>query len=66
MDGSYLSQRGVQIRDRINLIYADTPFTFEENFGLISRYADALRDAAIEALQEEAILVAALRVYHAE
>ncbi len=66
MDGSYLSQGGVQVRDRINLIYTDTPFTFEENFALISRYTDALRDAAIEALQEEAILVVALRVYHAE
>jgi hypothetical protein len=32
----------------------------------ISRYADELRDAAHEALNEEAVLVVVLRVYHAD
>jgi hypothetical protein len=54
------------MRDRINLVYTDTPFAFEVNFGRISRYADELRDAAIEALEEEAVLVAIFKVYHAE
>ena len=28
--------------DRINLIYADTPFDFDENFEAISKYTDQL------------------------
>ena len=66
LDGHYLSRRGLRMQDRIHLIYTDTPFAFEENFASISRYTDALRDAASEALEEEAILVVALQVYHAE
>ena len=54
------------MRDRINLIYTDAPFAFEENFDLLSRYTDELRDAAVEALEEEAVLVVAFKVYHAE
>ena len=66
LDGSYLSRLGLRMRDRINLIYTDTPFAFEENFARISRYADELRDAAHQALNEEAVLVVVLRVYHAD
>jgi len=66
LEGNYLSRPGQRMRDRINLVYADTPFAFEENFARVSRYADQLRDAAIEALEEEAVLVAVFRVYHAE
>jgi hypothetical protein len=39
---------------------------FAEHVGSLSRYADALRDAAFEALAEEAILVVVLKIYHAE
>jgi len=56
----------VRMQDRVHLIYTDTPFTFAENFECISRYTDALREAAFEALTEEAILVVVLQVYHAE
>ena len=66
LDGSYLSQAGLPIRDRVNLIYTDTPFSFEGNFDRISRYTDELRKAAFEALEEEAILVVVLKVYHTE
>ena len=66
LDGSHLSQSGAQIQDRINLIYTDTPYAFEENVEVISAYADKLRDAAFAALEEEAVLVAASKVYHAE
>lgn len=66
LDGSYLSQQGVQIRDRINLIYTDTPFAFEENYDRISRYTDELRNAAIEALNEEAVLVVVSKIHHSE
>ncbi len=66
LDGSYLSRAGLQIQDRINLIYADTPYSFTENFEIISSYADRLKEAASAALEEEAILVAVVKVYHAE
>ena len=66
LDGSYLSRLGVRMQDPVHLIYTDTPFAFAENFESISRYTDALRDAAFAALTEEAMLVVALQVYHAE
>jgi len=64
LEGNYLSRFGLRMRDRINLLYTDTPFVLEENFAPLSRYADELRDAAFKALEEEAVLVAVLRVYH--
>lgn len=66
LDGSYLSVRGQRMLDRINLIYTDTPFVLDENFGLVARYADALRNAAFQALDEEAVLVVVMKVYHSE
>jgi len=66
LDGSYLSRAGLIMRDRINLVYTDTPFSFGDNFDRLSRYADRLREAAFEALQEEAILVVLGTVYHAD
>ncbi len=54
------------MRDRINLIYTDAPFSFAENTARLSRSLDAIRDAAYEALDEEAILVVAYRVHHVE
>jgi hypothetical protein len=66
LEGNYLSRRGLKIRDRVNLVYTDTPFALDENVTLVSRYADALRDAAFEALDEEAILVAVFKLHHAE
>jgi len=66
LNGSYLSRSGLRVQDRVNLIYTDPPFPFEENFASISRYADELREAAFEALEEEAVLVVAFKVHHAE
>ena len=66
LEGNYLSRLGLRMRDRINLVYTDTLFALDENFARISRYADALRDAAFEALQEEAVLVTVFKVYHSE
>ncbi len=34
LDGSYLSHPGLQIQDRINLIYTDTQYSFAENLRL--------------------------------
>lgn len=32
LEGNYLCKLGLQIRDRINLVYTDTPFAVEETF----------------------------------
>ena len=49
LDGSYLSRLGFRMQDRVNLIYTDTPFAFEQNFEQVSRYTDALQAAAFQA-----------------
>lgn len=66
LDGNYLSQAGLQIQDRINLIYTDTPYPFEVNFEIVAAYSDKLKVAAQSALEEEAILVVVSKVYHSE
>jgi hypothetical protein len=66
LGGSYLSRGGLFMRDRINLIYTDTPFSLEANRERLARYAGEVRDAAFEALDEEAILITLSQVYHAE
>ena len=64
--GSYLSRHGQILKDRINLVFTDTPLIFTEDIENISRYAEHLRQAAFIALEEEAVLVAAYPVYHSE
>jgi hypothetical protein len=64
LEGNYLSRLGLRMHDRINLVYTDTPFPFAEHFDRVSRYADQLREAAFEALDEEAVLIVVLSVYH--
>lgn len=54
------------MQDRINLIYTDVAVDFDRNFKRISAYADRLKGSVIEALEEEAILIAVLKVYHCE
>lgn len=66
LDGSYLSPAGLHIQDRINLIYTDAQHSFEANFEIISAYADKLKSAAFAALEEDAILVAVMKTFHAE
>ena len=66
LDGSYLSETGSSIQDRINLIYTDTPYAFGQNFEVISTYANKLKAAVNAALEEETVLIGVLRVYHAQ
>ncbi len=66
LDGSYLARLGLVVKNRVNVIYADAPFAFDANLPMISRYCDELRLATDLALQEEAVLVVAMKVYHAE
>ena len=65
LEGSYLSSLGTAVHDRISLIYTDTPYSFEDNFEIISTYAYKLKAAVFAALEEDAILVAAMKTYHA-
>ena len=53
LDGSYLAQSGQTVRDRINLLYTDTPLSLEENADQLSSYMTKLRQAVLDALQEE-------------
>ena len=62
--GLYLSSDGAADADKIDLVYADTPFDFEENFDALSRYTDELREAALEASEEESILIVVNKIYH--
>lgn len=62
--GLYISSNGETDTDKINLVYADTPFGFEENFKSISKYTDELREAALEATNEESILIVVHEIYH--
>jgi hypothetical protein len=64
LDGSYLAQNGQTVRDRINLIYSDTPFSLEANADELSAYMAKLRQAVLDALKEEAVLVVVVPVYH--
>jgi len=62
--GIYLGSDGKSDFDRINLIYADTPFDFEKNFEALSKYTDEIRKAAVEATEEESVLVVVHEIYH--
>jgi hypothetical protein len=62
--GLYLDSNGKTDFDRVNLVYTDTPFDFDENFGALSKYTDELRQAALEASDEESILIVVHGIYH--
>ena len=64
LDGSYLSQVGNHIPDRINLIYTDVPLAFSIDFAIVAGYAGQLKRAAAEALDEEEIMVVVEQIYH--
>lgn len=64
LDGSYLSQFGDHIPDRINLIYTDAPLALSVDFALVARYVHQLKRTASEELTEEAVLVAVEQTYH--
>ena len=62
--GLYLGADGKPDSDRISLVYADTPFDFDKNFAALSKYTDELRSAALEASDEESILIVVHGIYH--
>jgi hypothetical protein len=65
LEGSYLSQSGERIPDRINLLYSDAPLALSTNFDSLAAYVHELKRAAMEALSEEAVLISVEQVYHA-
>ena len=62
--GLYLLSGEEPTEDEITLIYADTPFGLDDHLKAVSDYADAIREAAAEALPEQSIMVAVHEVYH--
>jgi hypothetical protein len=62
--GLYLHSGEKPEKDRITLVYADMPFALDKQLKAVSNYADAVREAATEALPEQSILVAVHEVYH--
>lgn len=62
--GLYLSESGKTDADKLNLVYADTPFDFDKHFDAVSKYTDELREAALEASEEESILIVVHQIYH--
>ena len=62
--GLYLSSDEEKDCDKINLVYADAPFDFDEHFVALSHYTDEIREAALEASGEESILVVVHEIYH--
>ena len=62
--GLYLSSDGKADFDKIDLVYADTPFDFDKNLSAISKYADELRSAVLEVTEEESLLIVVHGIYH--
>ena len=62
--GLYLSASEKTDSDKINLVYTDTPFDFQKNIKTLSKYTDELREAALEASEEESILIVVHQIYH--
>ena len=62
--GLYLGSDGEADTDKITLVYTDMPFEFDANLGLLSDYADALRESVLEASSEESVLVVVHEIYH--
>ena len=65
LEGSYLSESGKRIPDRINLLYSDAPLALSTEFVSIAAYVRELKSAVLEALPEEAVLISVEQVYHA-
>jgi hypothetical protein len=64
MVGFYLSKKGSIIKDQINLLYTDTDLNFDEHLETLAEYVDQLRTVVMRSLQEEAVLIAVVAVYH--
>ena len=62
--GMYAGSEGGTKVEPVNVVYSDTPFDFDEHFNEIEHYTEELRKAALEASEEESILVVVNAIYH--
>jgi hypothetical protein len=62
--GLYLRSGEKPEGDRITRIYADMPFSLEDQQKVVTAYADSLREAAAETIPEQSILVTVEEIYH--
>ena len=66
--GYYLSSSDEIITDRVNIVYSDFPMNWDvpTERGKVLDYCHSLQKFLLENLWEEAILIVALPVFHAE
>ena len=62
--GLYLADDETAEKDKIVLIYTDTPFDFRRNRRALSKYTDELREVAHQTTEEESILIVVHEIYH--
>ena len=62
--GMYLGSEKRTEVEPVSLVYSDTPFDFDEHFDEIAEYTDDLRQAALEASDEESILIVVHEIFH--
>ena len=64
--GKFRSASGLILPDKINILFTDTPFEWEKDQSVLTRYAEELHDIIQRALEgEEAVLISVHSVYHA-
>lgn len=65
--GQYLSALGMIIPDPVHILFTDTALRLEQDRQALARYLREVKDSVVEALSsEEAVLITAYPVYHAE
>jgi hypothetical protein len=65
--GKYRSSSGVILPDKVNILFADAPFRWEEDRRVIERYVREIQDAIEQALKkEESVLITVYPVFHFE
>ena len=64
IEGFYAGADGKTDRDKIVLLYADTPFEFRRHRAALSKYTDELREIAHRTTNEESILIVVHEIYH--
>lgn len=62
--GMYLGSDTLTEVEPVSLVYSDTPFDFDVHFDEIGVYTDELRQAALEASDEESVLIVVHEIYH--
>ena len=66
LEGRYAGENGEKTVEGMNVVYADVPLELNKYLKEISVYADEVRHASHEVLNEESILVSVRGIYHAE